>query len=152
LSYTEREKRLTPQDRQRLERWVADLIPRSTENPTESHRVVRLGKGGRANFNPARQELAIWNEDQDRLYIIDTRTGDKLFSYDLGEINDVVAMCYTPDGEALALGGLDHKIRLWHPRPTALRPTILRGHFPAEACSRPTAGGWPAAAMILRNR
>ena len=121
-----RDKRCTPQVRQRLERWVADLIPRSTESPRESHRVVRLGKGGRANFNPARQELAIWNEHASPETSSSTRTGDKLLTYDLGEINDVVAMCYTPDGEALALGGVDHKIRLRHPRPTALRPTILR--------------------------
>ena len=41
-------------------------------------------------------------------------------------------MCFTGGGAILALGGLDHVVRLWHlKRPP--NPTVIPAHTPKEA-------------------
>ncbi len=76
--------------------------------------------------------LAIWREEKDQLKIIDLTTGREAHAYNRGEINNVRSMCFTPDGETLAIGGVDRVVRVWRIH-AEQQPVVLAGHAPKEA-------------------
>ena len=88
-----------------------------------------------AAFSPDGRRLAYWHKDKESgLSVVDLTTGLVSSTYDLGTIDRVRAMTFTPDGQTLAFGSYDGKVRLWHLYP-APNPLVLRGHSPKEAWS-----------------
>jgi len=125
---------LTPPERERLERLAGSLVPTSSGHRRESNIVVHQAFLEPVAFSPDGTRLAHWREEEDRLRVLDLTTGRECSTFDLGPLNNVCAMTFTPDGQTLAVGGNDGKVRLWHLR-APRNPEILRGHAPKEAWS-----------------
>jgi WD40 repeat protein len=131
---TRRETGSQPQDRERPELMAKRLVPSSQEPLPESGIVVKLDWWDQFAFSPDGRKLAVWREAEDRLNIIDLRTGHEDQRYNLGRISYQSSICFTAGGATLALGGGDHVLRLWH-LGSSQNPIILGGHAPKEAWS-----------------
>jgi len=125
---------LSPPERDRLDRLARFLVPTSSGHRRESDIIVHQSFSEPVAFSPDGRQLALWREEEDRLRILDLTTGRECSTFDLGPLNDLSAMAFTPDGETLAFGARDRKVRLWHLR-TSRNPEILHGHAPKEAWS-----------------
>jgi len=128
------EERLSPPVRDRLERLSGFLVPTPSARRRESDIIVHQTFSEPVAFSPDGTRLAIWREEEDRLRILDLTTGRECSTFDLGPLNNLSTVAFTPDGETVAFGAADGKVRLWHlnaPR----NPEILRGHAPKEAWS-----------------
>ena len=125
---------LSPPERDRIERLAGFLVPNSSAWWRESDIIGRSEYDDPVAFSRDGTRLALWHEDEDRLRIVELPTGSDRVAFDLGPLNDLRVMTFTPDGETLAFGAFDRKVRLWHlnaPR----NPEVLRGHAPKEAWS-----------------
>ncbi|HKI20762.1 MAG TPA: WD40 repeat domain-containing protein, partial [Isosphaeraceae bacterium] len=123
-----------PREREQIERLTGHLVGTSPAQRRESDMIVRQRFFEPVAFSPDGRNLAIWHEEGDRLRVVDLTTGRDRLTFDLGPLNDLRSMVFTPDGASLAFGAMDHKVRLWHLN-TPPNPQVLRGHSPKEVWS-----------------
>ncbi len=131
---TQREKLSQPQDRERPALLAKRLLGSEERQQRPSGVVVRLDWWDHFAFSPDGRRLAVWREAEDRLNIIDLTTGNEDKRYNLGKIDGQSTMCFTTGGATLALGGMDHVVRLWH-LAAPQNPVVMGGHAPKEAWS-----------------
>ncbi len=128
------EKGSQPQDRERPELMAKRLVPNNLQPNPDSGIVVRLDWCDQFAFSPDGRKLAVWRESVDQLNVIDLATHHEDKRYNLGKIDGQSTMCFTTGCATLALGGLDHVVRLWH-LSERQNPVVLAGHAPKEAWS-----------------
>ena len=116
--------------------WRKSLFHKQVLNAKSPDLIVRHEFNDRAvAFSRDGRQLAIWHEDETNgLKIIDLTTGHVRSAFDLGPLEELRTMTFTPDGAALAFGAQDRKVRLWH-LDAVPNPSVLRGHAPKEAWS-----------------
>jgi eukaryotic-like serine/threonine-protein kinase len=121
-----------PKERARVERLASLLAGEATGPRRASTLIVRQRYSEPVAFSPDCRRLAVWNERENRLSIKHLETGHDISTYDLGRLAPLRSLVFTPDGQTLALGAVDHKIRLWHLN-QADNPQVLAGHRSEEA-------------------
>ncbi len=129
---TQRLKEATQQDKERPEPLAKRLVGAAIGQQPKADIVVRLAGPDHFAYSPDGRRLAVWRERDKRLNVIDLTTGQEENEYNLGRISGQSVLCFTADGATLALGGLDHAVRLWHLTPPR-NPVVIRGHSPKEA-------------------
>jgi WD40 repeat protein len=134
LGQVRSEDRSSAAERKRLERMATGLLPNWPKTPSSAGTVVSMDGASWSSYSPAAGQVVFWNEQQKRLGQIgmDTR-GERTIS-ELGPLTGLRSLALSPDGSTLAVGSLDHLVRLWHVRPPP-RTIRLRGHAPAEGWS-----------------
>jgi WD40 repeat protein len=114
--------------RRRVERWAHRIASSTACENGRFYRSVRLEQNvDRVAFDPSHDRFAYWSEERNHLTIHDARTGREITRYANGDLNDVETIRFSTDGQILALGCGDHRVRLWHPEPPS-RSRILGRH------------------------
>jgi eukaryotic-like serine/threonine-protein kinase len=123
------------EQRKRLERLAAGLIPGWIEKSTSRGFAAWSEIYSPIAFSSDRRQLAFWEEAPKRLSLIDPGTGRAEAISDLGPLSGIDALFFSPDGAALAVASSeDNRVRVWHRRPPR-RMTTLPGHGRKEAWS-----------------
>jgi eukaryotic-like serine/threonine-protein kinase len=129
---TEHLKEASRQDVERCDLLAKRLAATANSQPPKADIVVTLRWSDHFAYSADGRRLAVWRGYEHRLNIIDLTTGQEEMEYNLGSINAQSVLCFLAGDSMLALGGLDHAVRLWHLAPPQ-NPVVIRAHSPKEA-------------------
>jgi WD40 repeat protein/serine/threonine protein kinase len=126
--------RPAPWQRERLEHLVAGVFGGSPVPRKPTELLYRFNHDVPVAFTPDAKEVAIWDEQRNRLAVIDLATGRDSSVFDLGTLFQVRSMSFFNGGASLAIGSMDGRVRVWHRRPSR-QVVVVPGHAPKEAWS-----------------
>jgi WD40 repeat protein len=121
-----------PAEKKRLRRLARRLVPDFRQNPSSPGPLSQGHESWSSTSGPVGGELVLWIERHKRLSLIALDRGEERRVVELGPLTGVQSTALGPDGATLALGTEDHRVRVWHRRPSQ-RVISIEGHSPNEA-------------------